>query len=270
MDYISANPYKSWDTQQNYTTPNEGVFQQIFAILTRSIPRVPEASLLLKKGVLLGSKLLNDYTYQKTLFQRTNKHSGPNPFVRTMATKKSRSNRRVDKTRRYPKNRLKGSKKRASPKNHRQSLQTLNFDSKKSAAPLPRAFDFPDEHIDCEGLLPDRTEKETELLSTKDTFKKDYAEEMKTAKISQKTKSENSQQGLSKQTNTPLLVLEHVYGSNSKHVRKNVRYTTRGKIVYTAGINGLELDPVSKKQTFLKGIIVTRFYRWLYFTPPVV
>ena len=170
-----------------------------------------------------------------------------------MTTKKSRSNRKVDYTRRYPKNRLKGRKKKASPKNH-SNLAKFHILIKKSyAAPLSRAFDFPDEHIDREGLLPDRTEKETELLSTKDTFKKDYVEEIKTAKISQETINENSQQGSSEQITTPSLILEHVYGSNSKYVRKNVRYTTRGNIVYTAGINGVELDPVSKKQTFFKG-----------------
>jgi microtubule-associated protein-like 6 len=95
MDYINADSAPA--AHQSYKEPTMGVFQQIFTILCKSLPRVPEASLLIQKGVLLGSKLLNDYSYQRTLYmgaaRRRGKEESRSPR-RGKGKGKSRSPRR--------------------------------------------------------------------------------------------------------------------------------------------------------------------------------
>ena len=98
MDYIDANASSS-SPVATYTKPTAGLFQQIFGILTKSLPRVPEASLLLHKGVMLGSKLLNDYKYQRTLFQpkkhRANRRRGNRARVQKSASQEGNNNGRL-------------------------------------------------------------------------------------------------------------------------------------------------------------------------------
>ena len=46
----------------------DAVFRSIFALVVESIPNPPEPSLLLKKGIKLGKKMLNDRKFKQALF----------------------------------------------------------------------------------------------------------------------------------------------------------------------------------------------------------
>ena len=255
MDYISSNSPGTWGAGKSYTTPNADVFQQIFAILTKSIPRVPEASLLLKKGVLLGSKLLNDYAYQKTLFQRTNKHGSSNPFVRnkikqnnSIKNNNNGKNTKVDESpRSYRKRNY--NKGRHRKNNMNKEVTTPKSNSNKSfLTPVSRNFDLADEEIDREASLPERTGKETGLLLM------DRKNNMESKTNNNNNNNRRNATNNKKISALPLqLDLEHVYGCSSRYVRKNVCYSGRGNIMYSAGIVGIELNPVTKRQKFFTG-----------------
>ena len=48
------------------------VFQNVFTQIVENLPKPPEPSLLLRKGVKLGGKMLSDPEFRQSLFKREN------------------------------------------------------------------------------------------------------------------------------------------------------------------------------------------------------
>ncbi len=134
LEYVNADPLARGEP--DFATPS-GVFEFVFSSIVGSLPRLAEPSLLLQRGVKLGSLLLGDRAYQQNLYSSSNRSSTRLPVSKKRQGKGKGSKKSKNKGNSRPNNSTKGQ-----PKPRKPGVQ------------------IGDIHLDQEGEVPDRTDRQ--------------------------------------------------------------------------------------------------------------
>ena len=132
LEYVNADPLARGEP--DFATPS-GVFEFVFSSIVGSLPRLAEPSLLLQRGVKLGSLLLGDRIYQQKLYSSSNRN----------------------KTRLPVSQRRGGAKK---GKNKKKGAAGLKNNGVHVPKPRKQGLQLGDIHLDQEGEVPDRTDRQ--------------------------------------------------------------------------------------------------------------
>jgi WD40 repeat protein len=235
LEYVNADPLARGEP--DFATPS-GVFEFVFSSIIGSLPRLAEPSLLLQRGVKLGSLLLGDRKYQQKLYSSSNRTRAKLPVTSRKGAKKSSKKDNVEKQRQEPKVR-----------------KTNSI--------------IGDEHLDQEGEVPDRTDRQIRemgkdipklptgsgrvdgyLVKSKSQVVTHYMQ----SKSWHSTARRSRPSAASDRSREPIghsLSLEYVHGFRGQDARNNVNYAQDGTIVYIAAALAIAVDPKSGRQRYM-------------------
>ena len=264
LEYINADPLAR--DQPDFATPT-GVFEFVFSSIVGSLPRLAEPSLLLQRGVKLGSLLLGDREYQQKLYtiQTNSRPALPS------SSKKNASLLAHERRRRE----IEGATKVDSGSN--QNLQGQRAYQQKRDHMV-----IGDENLDLEGVVPERSDRQIrEMSRLEDDFvgsrvvsvdagepkpgqvrgrrqkgKSNVVTHYMQSKSWHTTARRSRPQGAEDRSKDPIehsLMLEHVHGFRGQDCRNNVAYTKDGALVYTAAALAICVDPKSMRQRYMSG-----------------
>jgi small GTP-binding protein len=272
LEYINADPLAR--DQPDFATPT-GVFEFVFSSIVGSLPRLAEPSLLLQRGVKLGSLLLGDREYQQKLYAVKSKSRPALPVS-------SRKNASVLANERRRRADLKGESK----KGGRLGNGTGAASASGLGAGGPRGnMQVGDDNLDQEGIVPERTDRQIRemcraeeeggyagghLANASDggdtkpgqirgklqKGKSNVVTHYMQSKAWHTTARRSRPAGVedrSKEDIQHSLMLDHVHGFRGQDCRNNVSYAKDGTIVYTAAAVAICMDPKTMRQRFMSG-----------------
>ena len=254
LEYVNADPLARGEP--DFATPS-GVFEFVFSSIVGALPRLAEPSLLLQRGVKLGSLLLGDRAYQQKLYSSANRTTTKLPV---------------------------SSKKKGKKKGRGGGGGGGGGGASRVNLPKPKKPSLltGDLHLDQEGEVPDRTDRQIRemegdqppppssaandesnplapsksvvgyLVKNKSQVVTHYMQSKSWHSTARRSRPAHATDR-SKEPLTHCLSLEHVHGFRGQDSRNNLYYAKDGSVVYIAAALAIAVDPKTGRQRYMSG-----------------